>query len=99
MTGEEEFVFALLLAAAKRSYSDEEHTRYWYGVRHRNITELFQNHALWPEYACIMANGSTEGYPPTYAQMLNTAIYRAEKAERDLEKERQKNIALTKDIK
>jgi hypothetical protein len=69
----------LLLADAKRKTRQVamlrrslEHCRDWYAVRIERITELAKAHDIWPEAACILANGTAAAdEPPTYAQLLN----------------------------
>lgn len=61
------------------------HTKQWNAGRWERITAYAKEHGFWADIACIMANGTMSGTdrydPPTYAQQLNAAIYRAEAAE------------------
>lgn len=58
----------------------------WYAVRIERLKDLAKKHDIWPEMACILANGTGDPYePPTYAQQMNLLRYRAEKAEKKLE--------------
>ena len=67
-----------------------EHTQQWYAERLAKIEEVAKREGLWPEIAAIIANGSgtrqlpNGSYvydPPTYAQQLNSAKHKAERAE------------------
>lgn len=67
-----------------------EHTQQWYAERLAKIEEVAKREGLWPEIAAIIANGSgtrqlpNGSYvydPPTYAQKLNSAKHKAERAE------------------
>lgn len=61
------------------------HCKQWYAERIERLTAYAKDKGIWPDIACIIANGSlsdgTRYDPPTYAQQLNTAIHRAEAAE------------------
>ncbi|MEE2741815.1 MAG: hypothetical protein VYA35_10685 [Pseudomonadota bacterium] len=61
------------------------HCKQWYAERIERLTAYAKENGIWPDVACIIANGSlsdgTRYDPPTYAQQLNTAIHRAEAAE------------------
>ena len=68
-----------------------EFTQQWYAERIRKIEDVAKSEGIWPEIAAILANGSatrmledgTYVYdPPTYAQQLNGAKFRAEAAEK-----------------
>lgn len=67
-----------------------EHTQQWYAERLAKIEEVAKREGLWPEIAAIIANGSgtrqlpNGSYvydPPTYAQQLNSAKHKEERAE------------------
>lgn len=66
-------------ATARRRH---EHAKSWYAVRNERLKDLGKARGLWPEIAAIMANGTLHGETPTYAQQLNTAKHRAERAEK-----------------
>lgn len=61
------------------------HCKQWYAERLERLTAYAKENGIWPDVACIIANGSlsdgTRYDPPTYAQQMNTAIHRAEAAE------------------
>jgi len=62
-----------------------EFSKQWYGVRLQQLRELADAHGLTKEHCNIVANGAVSMCaPPTHAQQLNMAIYRAEKAEEEL---------------
>lgn len=59
-----------------------EYAKSWYAVRNERLKDLGKEHGLWSEIAAIMANGTMPGETPTYAQQLNKAKHRAERAEK-----------------
>jgi len=74
-------------ADVEKTKAQRDHTRQWYGTRfetlwhwaHKRLPEDLRN-----EYFNIVANDTpTPQDPPTYAQQLNMAIYRAKRAEAD----------------
>jgi len=71
------------LAEANRR---REHTEQWYAVRCERLWHwAHEDEEHRGEYFSIIANGTTSGFePPSYAQQLNMAKYRAEKAEAEL---------------
>lgn len=79
--GEDEFK-----AERDKAIKRREFTEQWYALRIRRIKDTAQREGIWPEVACILANGtagfkedgSYEFEPPTYAQILNAAKWRAE---------------------
>lgn len=77
-------------ARAEKAEAMLDHTQQWYAERVRKIEDVAKREGLWPEIAAILANGSATRQmpdgsslydPPTYAQQLNIAKHRAEKAE------------------
>jgi hypothetical protein len=72
----------------RRLQSRLEHTQSWYGARFKRLFEWAHgelNESLRNRYFSIVANGTADVFePPTYAQELNIARYRAERAEADL---------------
>lgn len=72
----------------KRLHGRLEHTRYWYGTRHKRLwhwahAEL--NEQQRNRFFSIVANGTAEtNEPPTYAQQYNQMKWRMEKAEAEL---------------
>ncbi len=66
------------LADARRSH---EFTRQWYAERIERIRDLAKEHGIWPEAACILANGTAAASePPTYAQILNGERHKHKRA-------------------
>lgn len=65
-----------------------EFTQAWYGVRLQRLDQLMREEApeeIKHKFFSIVANGTVAmDEPPTYAQQLNRAKWRAEEAERDL---------------
>jgi hypothetical protein len=68
------------------------HTEQWYAVRLERLKDLAKERGIWPEVACIIANGTMTGMrdgafvydPPTYAQQLNSALGRLEMAQKEI---------------
>jgi hypothetical protein len=59
-------------------------TQEWYAVRFERLRDLGKQHGIWNEMACIIANGTANvSEPPSYAQLLNTALHRAKAAEKE----------------
>lgn len=53
-------------------------TRDWYAERIARLTQLAKDRGIWPDVACILANGTASAdEPPTYGQLLNTERHRA----------------------
>ena len=77
-------------ARAEKAEAMLDHTQQWYAERVRKIEDIAKRAGIWPEIAAILANGTASRQmpdgsilydPPTYAQQLNIAKHRAEKAE------------------
>lgn len=74
-------------AEAQRKRAD--YTEQWYAERIERLTDLAKEHGIWDRVASILANGTAEATePPTYAQLLNVAKSRAEKAEAQRDEQR-----------
>lgn len=91
---------APLEAEIERLKKRQEFTKEWYAVRIRRIEDTAKREGIWPEIACILANGTAgaekepyEYEPPTYAQQLNAAKYRAEKAEKERDQAKAQALA------
>lgn len=76
----------------EKAERSQEFTEQWYAERIERLTQFAKDRDVWPEVACILANGTlgAEGSPvyyepPTYAQQLNGAKHRATKAESQLQ--------------
>jgi len=66
-----------------RALRSQEHTQQWYGERWVRLTDELRDTEHWERVCNILANGTAEvTEPPTYAQQLNIAKYRAAEAER-----------------
>lgn len=82
---------------AEKAEKSRQHTQQWYAVRWERLHDLIRDRSkaaepgsemaqVWPDIASILANGTLgppdHPYePPTYAQQLNIAKHRVEKAE------------------
>ena len=74
-----EAAFAVFRSRLSLAEKRAEHTEQWYAERVARLTDLAKEHGIWPEVACILANGTADSTePPTYAQQLNVALARAE---------------------
>lgn len=72
---------------AEKAEKALEWTRQWYADRFRRIEDIAKREGIWEEVACIYANGTASAdEPPTYAQQLNWAKHRADKAVADYRK-------------
>jgi hypothetical protein len=78
-----------------RTKQNLEFTCQWYAERIEKIKDIAKREDIWPEVAAVIANGDSTRQlddgswfydPPTYAQQLNSAKYRAEKAEKKADK-------------
>lgn len=79
-----EHTIAVLEDRLADAVKSRNHTQQWYAERLERLKDLCKEHGIWDKAASIIANGSLMGEPPTYAQQLNTAKYRAEAAEKAL---------------
>lgn len=82
-------------AEIERLKGDVEFTHQWYAERLERLRKLADDNGLTREHCAIVANGSLSGSsvsyePPTYAQILNTAKHRAEQADADNARLRQR---------
>lgn len=84
-----------MCSLCQKNIRKRQHTEQWYAVRFERIREYAQQHGWWHDIAAIIANGCLTGAdkdgnfiyePPTYAQQLNRAIFRAEAAEKKAER-------------
>jgi len=68
-----------------REKSSKEFTQQWYAERLRRLRDMAEQRGFLTEYSSIVANGTGDSRePPTYAQLLNTALHRAESAAKKL---------------
>lgn len=81
-------VLAVELGRTKQSL---EFTRQWYAERIEKIKNIAKREDIWPEVAAVIANGDSTRQlddgswfydPPTYAQQLNAAKFKAESADK-----------------
>jgi hypothetical protein len=80
---------------AEAAEKERDHVRQWYAQRWERLKDLAKEHGIWDKAACIMANGTADSMePPTYAQQLNEAKYRAEAAEAENAKLREERDRL-----
>lgn len=69
-------------ARAAKAERSLDFTHQWYAERVRRIRDTAEREGIWPEVACILANGTADpAGPPTYAQLLNLKEWRAKAAE------------------
>jgi hypothetical protein len=92
-----DYVLALETAAGQTAGEDRDEairsrssTESWYAERFERLKAYAKEHGFWHDVASILANGTlgprladgTYVYePPTYAQQLNLAIWKAERAQ------------------
>lgn len=75
--------------ALSKSRRSHDFTRQWYAVRIERIRDLAKEHGIWPEAACILANGTADSSePPTYAQILNGERHKRTRAEAERDRYR-----------
>jgi hypothetical protein len=76
-----------LIIERDEAIRSREHTNYFYACRLERLRQFAKDNGWLHEYSSIVANGTaTVHEPPTYAQQLNMANYRAEKAELEIVK-------------
>ena len=87
------------LFACEKARAANEFTQEWYSTRWHRLAELLRSTEQWLVVCDIMANGTAGMHePPTYAQTLAMARFRAEDAEREVAKLRQELGAITAEL-